>query len=145
MLFLAVLGLSCEKSLSAEEQLAKDVQLIEQYLTDRGLSAQKTSSGLHYIITKEGSGGHPSSTATVTVQYKGYFLDGTVFDQTTGSQTAKFALSGVITGWQECIPLLQKGGSGQFFIPSGLGYGNRNYQGIPANSVLIFDITLINF
>jgi FKBP-type peptidyl-prolyl cis-trans isomerase FkpA len=114
-------------------------------LTEKGLTAQKTASGLHYIITKEGAGSNPTLSSRVNVKYKGYYLDGKVFDQTEGTQTVSFFLTEVIVGWQEAIPLLKKGGSGQFFIPSGLAYGPNDYNGVPANSVLIFDVDLINF
>ncbi|MFN9955636.1 MAG: FKBP-type peptidyl-prolyl cis-trans isomerase, partial [bacterium] len=72
-------------------------------------------------------------------------LDGTIFDQTTGNQTATFPLANLIPGWQEGIPLLQKGGKGTFLLPSALGYGPNPVGPIPANSVLIFEIELIDF
>lgn len=144
-LSLSLFALSCDKSLSPEEQLVEDIKKIEQYLSDKGLTAQKTASGLHYIITKEGAGSNPTLSSRVNVKYKGYYLDGKVFDQTEGTQTVSFFLTEVIVGWQEAIPLLKKGGSGQFFIPSGLAYGPNDYNGVPANSVLIFDVDLINF
>lgn len=146
MFFLFAFFLSaCDKSLSPEEQLKVDVEKIEKYLTENGLTAEKTSSGLYYIITKVGTSGSPTASSTIKIQYKGYLLDGTVFDATTSGQTATFKLTSLIQGWQEGIPLLKKGGKGTFFIPSGLGYGNDDKGSIPANSVLIFEITLVDF
>jgi FKBP-type peptidyl-prolyl cis-trans isomerase FkpA len=144
-LSLTLFAVSCHKSLSPAEQLAEDVKKIEKYLSEKGLTAQKTDSGLHYIITKEGTGSNPTPSSKVTVKYKGYYLDGKIFDQTTGTKTASFFLTEVIQGWTEGIPLLKKGGSGQFFVPSGLAYGPDDYNGVPGNSVLIFDVDLINF
>jgi FKBP-type peptidyl-prolyl cis-trans isomerase FkpA len=148
LLFLSlglVLLVSCKKDLTPEEQLQKDLGLIRQYLADNNLTADSTSSGLHYIITKEGTGGKPPANSTVTVKYKGYLLDGTVFDETTGSSTATFPLFNLIQGWQEGIPLLKKDGKGTFLIPSYLGYGSSPVGTIPANSVLIFEIELVKF
>jgi len=52
----------------------------------------------------------------------------------------------VIKGWQESIPMLKKGGKGKFFIPSALAYGERGAgKDIPPNTVLVFDIELIDF
>lgn len=135
--------ISCNKdeTKSQSEQLAEDVSLIEKYLTDNSLTAQKKNSGLYYIIEKAGNGVHPSIRSTVTVQYKGYFLDGTEFD----SGTATFPLSNVVAGWQEGIPLFKKGGRGKLFIPSYIGYGTSGSGSVPANSVLVFDIYLISF
>ncbi|MCB0526513.1 MAG: FKBP-type peptidyl-prolyl cis-trans isomerase [Lewinellaceae bacterium] len=122
-----------------------DMEKIEDYLQTNNLEATATGSGLYYIIEQEGTGGHPNLQSNVTVRYKGYLLDGTVFDQTPGSQTISFKLTEVIKGWQEAVPLLQKGGKGTFLIPSDLGYGSQRAGIIPPNSVLIFDIELVNF
>jgi FKBP-type peptidyl-prolyl cis-trans isomerase FkpA len=136
---------SCLKDTSPEEQLQEDIHQIKAYLADHNLTAIERPSGLHYIITQEGTGANPSPLSTVTVRYKGYLLDGTVIDQTTGSNTATFALDGLIDAWQEGIPLLKKGGKGTFFSPSALAYGPNGVGNIAPNSVLIFEIELVNF
>jgi FKBP-type peptidyl-prolyl cis-trans isomerase FkpA len=130
--------------LTAEEQLKVDLDLIAKYLAEKNLTAQSTASGLHYIIEKPGTDGNPNINSTVTVHYKGHFLDGKVFDQTTGTPIS-FPLNAVIKGWQEGIPLFQKGGKGVLIIPSELGYGTRPPSGIPANAVLVFDVELVKF
>ncbi len=147
-LLLAAFGLTffaCKDKFSPEEQLQEDIAKIEQYLKDKGLTAQTTASGLHYIITQEGTGSHPTLQSTVVVKYKGYFLDGSVFDQTSGSNTIDFPLTNVITGWQECIPLLKASGKGTFLIPSGLCYGPEGRGSIAPNTPLAFDVELVSF
>lgn len=131
--------------ISDEEILKQDLKEIEKYLDDNNLTAQVTASGLHYIIEEPGTGGNPNKNSYVTVRYKGYLLDGAVFDQTEGTATASFNLSGLITGWQEGIPLLQKGGKGKFFIPSKLAYGRGGSGNIPPNTPIAFDIELVDF
>ena len=135
--------LSCNKEDNSQADI--DDQIIQNYLTENNIDATKHSSGLYYIITVEGAGSHPNANSTVTVRYIGYLTDGTIFDQTEGSATATFGLTSLIEGWKIGIPLLKKEGKGTFFIPSGLGYGDRATGSIPANSVLVFDIDLINF
>ncbi|MCU0346785.1 MAG: FKBP-type peptidyl-prolyl cis-trans isomerase [Saprospiraceae bacterium] len=130
--------------ISAEEQLKTDIKKIEDYLADNNLTAQSTASGLHYIIEEEGTGGHPSATSEVTVNYKGYFLDGGVFDQTNGTPIT-FSLQNVIEGWTEGIPLFKKGGKGKLFIPSALAYGNSGQGSIPGRTVIAFDVELVDF
>ncbi len=125
-------------------QHAIDVQKIKDYLSDNNITAQSTSSGLHYVIEQEGTGGNPGQKSTVTVFYKGYLLNGQVFDQ-TGTSPISFPLKQVILGWREGIPFFKKGGKGKLFLPSALAYGNIPLQGIPANSVLIFEVELVNF
>lgn len=145
-----ILLLSCSKdddsSLSAEEIHRQNLETIQDYLDSEGLTAQSTSSGLHYIIDQPGSGDErPSISSVVEVMYSGYFTNKSVFDATSDGQTVEFALANVIQGWQEGLQLFKKGGSGTLLLPSSLGYGAFPPPGIPPNTVLIFDVTLVNF
>lgn len=144
LLLLPLLALLALSSCQKDDQAEIDEEKIKQYLADNKLSATRHASGIYYIIDQPGSGGSPLLTATVTVRYKGYFLDKTVFDQTT-TTPIQFPLAGLIRGWQIAIPLLQRGGKGTFFLPSALAYGENPPPGIPANAVLAFDIELIDF
>lgn len=136
---------ACNKDRCNPDNNQTDQERIEKYLADNSLTASSTASGLYYIITQEGTGGNPNINSTVTVRYKGYCLKGRVFDQTKGDATATFPLKNLIDGWIEGIPLLKKGGKGTFFVPSYLGYGPYKQGDIPGNSVLIFEIELVNF
>lgn len=139
--------LSCSKDdEAASRQLEVDIAIIQEYLANKGLSAQSTSSGLHYIIEDPGSGtSYPTSQSKVTVAYIGYLTNGNVFDQSMVSSPPSFFLNQVIKGWQEGIPKFRKGGKGKLLIPSKLAYGTSSPSSkVPANAVLIFDIQLIN-
>ncbi len=119
---------------------------ILNYLEVNEIMAQSTPSGLHYHISKEGDGQHPSIDDEVSVYYKGYFLNGDVFDERSRPLSPiSFPLRNVILGWQEGIPLLSRGGEATLFIPAHLGYGSNPPSGIPTNSVLIFDVELVDF
>lgn len=111
------------------------------YIKTHNLSAQKTNSGLYYVIDKQGSGKTPTKNSMVTVNYKGYFTDGTLFDQ--GKNTT-FNLQNVIKGWTEGIPYFNEGGEGFLLIPSHLGYGSKGTNGIPGGAVLIFGIHVLH-
>ncbi len=114
---------------------------IVKYIADNNLTAKKSNSGLYYVIDNEGTGVNPTSSSNVTIAYKGYFLDGKTFDQnSTGYRTN---LQNVIRGWTEGVTYFKEGESGILLIPSKLGYGRKNYSGIPGGSVLIFDISLL--
>lgn len=134
---------ACNKNLSVEEQYAMDKDIIEQYLTDNNLTAEVTSSGLHYVITSLGSGNYPNANSNVTVRYIGKFTDNQVFDQ-SAETGATFNLQHVIQGWTEGIPLFKEGGEGILILPSKLGYGPNGNSSIPPNSVLVFDVELLN-
>ena len=131
---------SCQKEVDYTQI---DEDIIQQYITDNNLNAQATGTGLYYVVDVVGNGETPNINSTVTVAYTGKLTDGTIFDQSSPSG-ATFPLSGVIQGWQEGIPFFSEGGSGILLIPSALGYGNQVVGSIPANSVLIFDVTLIS-
>ena len=91
---------SCNK----DDQAQIDDEIIRQYLEEHNIQATKHDSGLYYIITKEGSGDHPNINSTVEVKYMGYLTNGSVFDQTQGSETIIFPLKNLIEGWQIGIP-----------------------------------------
>lgn len=142
ILALLVSGLSCKKK-KVVDQATADRNIITKYISDHNLNAQSNSDGLYYVINNAGNGAQPNVNSNVTVSYKGYLPNGSVFDQTPSSG-ATFNLANVIKGWQEGIPLFKKGGNGMLLIPSALGYGSQAQGSIPANSVLIFEVTLIN-
>lgn len=127
---------------NSDEQAAIDKALIEAYISDNQLNAQSTASGLYYVINKPGNDEHPTVYSTVTVAYKGYLLNGDVFDENL-AYTERLGL--LIQGWREGIPLIGKGGKIKLIVPSAMGYGGEQAGNIPANSVLVFDITLYNF
>lgn len=120
-----------------------DEDIILQYISDNNLNAEPTGSGLYYVINTNGNGNVPDINSIVTVAYKGTLTDGTIFDQSDANGLT-FPLTNVIQGWQEGIPLFSEGGSGILLIPSALGYGNQAIGNIPRNSVLIFEVTLVN-
>lgn len=124
-----------------------DKKAIELYLSEKKLNAKSTPSGLYYIVETEGKGGHPQPTSKVKVHYTGTLLNGTKFDSSHDrKQPIEFGLNQVIPGWTEGIPLFQKGGKGKLLIPSKLAYGpNSPSPSIPPNSVLVFDVELLDF
>jgi FKBP-type peptidyl-prolyl cis-trans isomerase FklB len=103
-------------------------------------------SGLQYKVIEAGTGTKPSKTDTVTVEYTGHLIDGTVFDSTdkTG-KPATFQVSQVIPGWTEALQLMPSGSTWEVYIPSNLAYGPRSLGGpIGPNETLIFKIHLIS-
>ncbi|MGK0324908.1 MAG: FKBP-type peptidyl-prolyl cis-trans isomerase [Polaribacter sp.] len=122
---------------------AKNEADIIEYIEENDLVANRTNSGLYYVINEEGTGTRPTSSSNVTVAYKGYFLDGTVFDQSDANGIS-FGLDQVIIGWTEGIPLFKEGGEGILLIPSSLGYGLNGAGSIPRGAVLVFDVNLIS-
>ena len=102
-----------------------------------------TESGLQYKIITPGEGPSPTATDTALVRYEGTLRDGTIFD---ANEQAPMPVGAVVPGFSEALQLMQKGGEYRIWIPSELAYGEASPgEQIPPNSMLIFDVTLIDF
>ena len=130
-----------KKQAEAKVKMEAESKTIDEYLTKKGLKAQKTPSGLYYIIEQQGTGAKAEAGKTVTVKYTGKLLDGKVFE--SSSYTFLLGAGKAIKGWDEGIPLFNVGGRGMLIIPSPMGYGERGSGQIPPNSILVFDIELM--
>ena len=130
-----------EINFDAEGQFRKDTLAIRSYLAD-SIPATKHSTGLFYQIKSPGSGNATYTAATqVKVKYAGRLIGS---KETFDSGTRDFTLGNLIDGWKIGIPLIQKGGKIRLFVPSYYGYGPYPSGSIPANSVLDFEIELID-
>ena len=138
---LVISTISCTKEENKNYDSQNEADIIK-YIETNNIDAKKTPSGLYYVIEKQGYGKLPNSHSNVIVSYKGMFLNGKPFDQSDEFGHA-FNLQSVITGWTEGIALFNEGGEGELIIPSRLAFGNKDYNGIPAGSVLVFDIKLL--
>ena len=99
---------------------------------------------LKMIDTKEGNGTEAKATSTVTVLYTGALAkDGKIFE-TSGEKPVTFPVNQVIKGWQDGVPGMKVGGTRRLVIPAAQAYGAQANAKIPANSDLVFDITLVN-
>ena len=134
---------ACSKDDDIKDYTVLNDEEIVAYIAANSLNAVKSSSGLYYVIDEPGTGEQPTSTSNVTVAYKGYFTDGSVFDYSDANGIS-FGLQQVIKGWTEGITYFKEGGSGILLIPSALGYGDQEVAGIPGGSVLLFDVNLIS-
>jgi len=136
-----------KKADDAKKQVDQESKTIEEYLAKNNLKAQKTASGLYYIINDPGQGPKAVVGNTVTVGYTGKLLDGKIFDSShnPGRTPYTFVLgkNPVVQGWLEGLQLFSAGGKGMLLVPSPLGYGSRANGQIPPNSIMIFDIELL--
>ena len=123
------------------EPAAEEPQILAYSKAD-SLQVTRHSSGIYYQIISPGNGAAPSQNSDVSATYIGQLLNGTTFDQST--TPASFSLAKVIEGWQIGIPLIKKGGRIKLIIPSAYAYGCNGNTGIPPNSVLFFDVSLID-
>ena len=145
VLLSGVVFTSCQKEpvYDADKQLATDEELIKSYLSTNNISAERHESGVYYQILEPGTGSIQYGANTkITAKYTLRLLNGPVIPQST--DPIEFSLGRVIPGWQIGIPLIQKGGRIRLFVPSPYAYQNSTQNGIPANSILDFDIELVD-
>jgi FKBP-type peptidyl-prolyl cis-trans isomerase len=127
----------------AEKTASEGKAFLEKNKTAEGVKT--TESGLQYIMVQEGTGKSPTLKDTVKAHYKGALINGQVFDNSYDrGQPAEFPVEGVIKGWTEALQLMKVGGKAKLFVPPELGYGAAARPGIPANSVLVFDVELLD-
>jgi FKBP-type peptidyl-prolyl cis-trans isomerase FkpA len=133
---------SCTAKIPEVNVPAAEITQVEANLTANNITnAIKHPRGFYYIIENQGTGNNPTVCTNVAFTYKGQLTNGTVFDQST--TPVLYPLSQLITGWQLGLPLVKTGGKIKLFLPPSLGYGSAAIPGIPANSVLIFDVTVV--
>lgn len=138
-----------EKEKMAQEHHANplDDAANQKFLADNAAKdgVVKRPSGLQYRVLQTGSGKSiTNGNDMVTVTYKGWLINGKVFDQTQPGKTATFPAGRLIPGWVEALSLMKEGDEWQLVIPSDLGYGARGAGAdIPPNQTLVFDMKLI--
>ena len=160
VVLVALLSGGCKKDeLSAADKAAiearkkTDDEAIQAYITAQNLTATRTASGLYYVVETPAPVGAPAPAAgkVLTLHYRGYVLNGTrngtkfdsSYDRTEPFVYTVGGLS-LIAGWVEGVGMMHKGERARLIMPSYLGYGTASTGDIPANSVLIFYMDLLN-
>lgn len=130
----------CESVVVATKAPDAEITSLKQFIETNNIKATADERGFYYSIQKPGTGAKPSVCSNVTVNYKGQLTNGTSFDS---GEEVSFGLNQLILGWQEGIPLIAPGGSITLYLPPSLAYGDQEQPGIPANSILVFQIDLL--
>ena len=127
-----------------EENLKKADQFLDNNIKDNS-DIKETPTGLQYRVINEAQGEKPVQTDRVKVHYVGRLIDGSQFDSSIErGEPTEFGLNQVIKGWTEGLQLMSIGSKYEFFIHPNIAYGSRPRPKIPANSVLIFEIELLD-
>ena len=135
--------------------------VLAQYIKDNNITVKPTASGLYIIVKKKGNGPKVAAGKTVSVDYTGRLLDGTIFDssreadaQAAGKynpqrpyepMTYKVGATPLIKGWEEGVDGQPEGTELTLVMPSKLGYGERGAgNDILPYSPLVFDLTIVS-
>ena len=111
---------------------------IQSYIKKNKLEMEYSPSGLYYRIIEEGEGDFILYNDLVSFEYTGTLLDGTQFDKSEGA--VEFKVNQLIAAWKETMSMLKPGGKAEIIAPPQLGYGDKDLDDIPPNSVLHFKI-----
>lgn len=133
------------KKRSSKDKVYKEAN--EFFLLQKSKEEGMTTlpNGIVYRRLCEGRGERSPRTASlVFVRYKGWLIDGTVFDSTEGSDVAPcFLVRDLIMGWQSALCRMKEGDKIELYLPYSLGYGKQRAGNIPAYSTLCFEIELV--
>jgi FKBP-type peptidyl-prolyl cis-trans isomerase FkpA len=142
LVFLLASCLENDIGISPQAQLAKDIQIIDNYLNANGISTIKDAfTGIRIKINSLGDAGlPPNSGNNIKVNYAGKLLSkpNVIF----GEGTTYEKLPNYIVGWQIGLSRLPEGSNATLYIPSGYGYGSSGAGSIPPNANLIFDVEI---
>ena len=141
--------LSKKKAEKGKANLEAGKKFLEENKAKEGVKV--TKSGLQYVVVKEGKGDSPTAESTVKTHYRGKLINGKVFDQsyegdapTADDKPVSFGVGQVISGWTEALQLMKPGAHYRLFIPSELAYGENGPGEIGSNSVLVFEVHLLD-
>lgn len=134
----------CDGSINLKvdkSSLETDLEIIDNYLSVNKIDAEIDSTGIRYIINKQGTGKRANPCSKVAVTYLGKKLDGKVVDLKKNPET--YSLDNLIVGWQIGLSKVKEGGAITLYVPSGYAYGKKGSKGIPPYTNLIFQINLL--
>ncbi len=134
---------------SAREKASQDAarkDTLDQ-IAKKWPNATKAESGVYFVVTKPGSGAALKAGQTLTMKYKGYLLDGTVFDDSDMHTPLEFQVGRgqLIPGFDSQALEMKVGEKRTIVIPPELAYGAAGVPGaIPGNSFIAFDLELLS-
>jgi FKBP-type peptidyl-prolyl cis-trans isomerase FkpA len=140
LLLLLLVSITACRTYSEDDKQSFDAQ-IKTYLEKKGIECERSESGLYYKIIEEGEGEYIKFTDVVSFTYKGEFLDGEVFDNE--KKPVDFMVKDLIGAWKEIMLELKPGAKAFLVAPPSLGYGDRQLDDIPANSILVFNMEVV--
>ena len=126
------------------KQIANMKFFIENQAQD-GINVIET--GLHYAVLNSGdiNSKSPELSDTITAHFHGTLTDGTVFwSSVESNEPLTIQLSGLIEGCQKVISLMKINDKWRVYIDPSMAYGDEGRPGIPSNSILVFDIELLD-
>lgn len=142
---LCVVALAAACKTYSDDDKASFDHTIDRFISRKDWRFTKSESGLYLQQLQEGTGDEPVIFGSeVTIKYRGTLLNGTIFDETPANKPLKSELKGLILGFQEGLLGQKKGAKLRVIVPPQLGYGDMALDKIPENSVLVFELEVLD-
>lgn len=140
--FLVFVTFSCSVDPFDEEAIEEEIQ---EFLSSNNINAQQTPLGAYYVIDEVGTGELPTSSDLFVGHIRGSLTDRRVWLDTFDSDTFRSSLQvgGLMDGLRDALLLFPEGSKGRIIVPPQLGFGNSETNGVPPNSVLVFDVDVL--
>jgi len=143
-IFLLLFIVACNQDSPNIKQISNMQYFIDNEIKEGIYSVEP---GLQYSIIQSGdqSSESPLLKDTITAHFHGTLTDGSVFwSSVEMGESLTVELSGLIVGCQKIISMMKKGDEWRVYIDPSMAYGDEGRPGIPSNSILIFDIELLD-
>lgn len=118
-----------------------------EYVEKTWPAAKKTSTGIRYVVEKEGTGDVARPGDKVSVLYVGKLLNGKVFDKAELREKpfmVHVKRDEVIEGWDQILQFMKLGEKRIVIIPPELAYGSRGQPpSIPRSATLVFEMEIV--
>lgn len=126
------------------DYVLKNRQWLEEKVHEAGVMA--LDKNIYYKVIKSGnkSAAMPNRNSVITVHYIGKTINGKTFDSSRGGAAPAMRLRELIQGWIIALQHMHVGDRWEIYLPAEMGYGRFSQPGIPAGSILIFDIELLS-
>lgn len=138
---LIILGMLFSCKTYSDDEMDQFDKEIQSYITKKDLKLEKSESGLYYDILEQGNGRKIQFKDQISFTYKGTLLSGQAFDY--AKEPVTFGVEQLIGAWKETVLMLNEGGKAYIICPPSLGYGTHDLDDIPQNSILIFELEVV--
>ena len=125
----------------------KESELIDAYIEQKGVVAEKSGTGLRWFVEEEGQGRTPGPGDIVTLEYECFLLDGTLCYSSAkdGNLVIMPGSTDIPAGLDEGVRMLKVGSLAHFIMPSYLAYGlTGDRVKIPARAPLHYKVRAVS-
>ena len=140
-----------DKRIPLAKQVKKEFE--KAIFNEAVAGCSESENGIYYQILKQGTGNKIGNGKKVKVEYRGYMINGRIFDASRqfhpqGHDPLEFITGsgGMIKGFDQMVADMKPGEIRKIVIPPELGYGSAGVPqiGIKGGDYICFDICVVN-